>query len=79
MADFVRVCSDVLLGRYLTVTFIDGGSPWLTEAQRTKPIARRWTSGGAAEGNHVEHLVARCAENISFLHSNRDIYVAVFV
>lgn len=35
MGDFVRLCSDTLIGRYLTVTGIDGGSPWLTEAQRT--------------------------------------------
>jgi len=34
MGDFVRLCSDVLLGRYLTVTCIDGGTPWLTEPQR---------------------------------------------
>jgi len=34
MGDFVLLCSDAILGRYLVVTSIDSGSPWLTEAQR---------------------------------------------
>jgi hypothetical protein len=34
MGDMVRLCPDVLLGRYVTVTSIDSGSPWLTDAQR---------------------------------------------
>ena len=34
MGDLVRLCPYVLLGRYLTVTSIDSGSPWLTDIQR---------------------------------------------
>jgi hypothetical protein len=34
MSDMVRLCPDVLLSRYLTVTSIDSGSPWLTDAHR---------------------------------------------
>ncbi len=30
----VELCPDVIVGRYLAVTAIDGGSPWLTDAQR---------------------------------------------
>jgi hypothetical protein len=34
MGHLVQLCPDVLLGRYVIVTSIDGGSPWLTDAQR---------------------------------------------
>jgi hypothetical protein len=34
MGDFVRLCSDAVLGRYLAITAIDSGSPWLTKTQR---------------------------------------------
>jgi len=34
MGAVVQLCPDVAVGRYLAVTSIDGGSPWLTEAQR---------------------------------------------
>ena len=34
MGAVVQLCPDIALGRYLAVTSIDSGSPWLTEAQR---------------------------------------------
>jgi len=34
MGHLVQLCPDVLLGRYVIVTSIDGGSPWLNDAQR---------------------------------------------
>jgi hypothetical protein len=34
MGAVVQLCPDVIPGRYLTVTAIDGGTPWLTDAQR---------------------------------------------
>lgn len=45
MGHLVRLCPDVLLGRYLIVTSIDSGSPWLTTTQR----AAGWSlhAGGA--------------------------------
>lgn len=35
MGDFVRLCPEALLGRYLAVVKTDSGSPWLTDQQRT--------------------------------------------
>jgi hypothetical protein len=45
MVDLVRLCPDIVVGRYLVVTEIDSGTPWLTETQQ----ARKWRlQGGMA-------------------------------
>jgi hypothetical protein len=36
MVDLVQFCPDVVLNRYLVVTKIDSGTPWLTDKQRER-------------------------------------------
>jgi hypothetical protein len=57
MGDMVRLCPDVLLGRYVTVTSIDSGSPWLTDAQRTGGWSLRSGMAYSPRLTRVEELL----------------------
>ncbi len=53
MGQFVQLCADVLLSRYLTVTSIDSGSPWLTDPQRAAGWSLR---AGFAQSQRVSGI-----------------------
>ena len=65
IGDIVRLCPDVLLGRYLVVTSIDSGSPWLTDAQRDAGWSLRSGMAYSPRLVSVEKLIYQCDGNDS--------------